>query len=105
MTRPIHNLTLPAILFAVLGASGALNAETPVAPGLDRPLALSETAADLQWGDCPAIFPPGCKISVLHGNPAEPGADVFLRVPRAIRFRRIRTRRPNAWCSSPASST
>ena len=29
----------------------------------------------------PAIFPPGCKIAVLHGNPAEPGADVFLRVP------------------------
>ena len=81
MTRPIHNLTLPAMLFAVLGASGALNAETPVAPGLDRPLALSETAADLQWGDCPAIFPPGCRISVLRGNPAEPGADVFLRVP------------------------
>ena len=44
-------------------------------------MALSETAADLQWGDCPAIFPPGCKIAVLHGNPAEPGADVFLRVP------------------------
>jgi quercetin dioxygenase-like cupin family protein len=81
MTRPIHILTLSASLFAVLGASGALHADTPTAPGLDRPLALSETAADLQWGDCPAIFPPGCKISVLRGNPAEPGADVFLRVP------------------------
>ena len=81
MTRPIHNLTLPAIVCAVLGAPGVLNAESPAAPGLDRPLALSETAADLQWGDCPSIFPPGCKISVLHGNPAEPGADVFLRVP------------------------
>jgi len=81
MTQLIHRLTLSAILFAALGAAGVLNAETPVAPELDRPLALSETAADLQWGDCPAIFPPGCKISVLHGNPAEPGADVFLRVP------------------------
>jgi quercetin dioxygenase-like cupin family protein len=81
MTRPSYRLTVSAILFAALGAAGALNAETPMAPALDRPLALSETAADLQWGDCPAIFPPGCKISVLHGNPAEPGADVFLRVP------------------------
>lgn len=81
MTRPMHNLTLPAILFALLGAIGALHAETPLASGLDRPLALSEAASDLQWGDCPAIFPSGCKISVLHGNPAEPGADVFLRVP------------------------
>jgi quercetin dioxygenase-like cupin family protein len=81
MTRPSHNLILPAIVCAVLGAPGVLDAETPVAPGVERPLALSETAADLQWGDCPAIFPPGCRISVLHGNPAEPGADVFLRVP------------------------
>jgi quercetin dioxygenase-like cupin family protein len=81
MTRPSYRLTLSAILFAAVGAAGALNAETPAAPAMDRPLALSAAAADLQWGDCPAIFPPGCKISVLHGNPAEPGADVFLRVP------------------------
>ena len=81
MTQPLHNLTLPAIVCAVLGAPGVLHAGTPTAPGLDRPLALSETAADLQWGACPAIFPPGCQIAVLHGNPAEPGADVFLRVP------------------------
>jgi quercetin dioxygenase-like cupin family protein len=81
MTRPIHRLTLLAVLSVALGASGVLSAETPVAPELDRPLAFSEAAADLQWGDCPAIFPPGCKISVLHGNPAAPGADVFLRVP------------------------
>ena len=81
MTRPIHRLTLSAILCAFLGAAGVLNAEPPLAPASDRPLALSELATDLQWGDCPAIFPPGCKIAVLHGNPAEPGADVFLRVP------------------------
>jgi quercetin dioxygenase-like cupin family protein len=81
MTRPSHALTLSAIACAVLGAPGALHAETPVAPKLERPLALAESAADLQWGDCPAIFPPGCRIAVLHGNPAEPGADVFLRVP------------------------
>jgi len=81
MTRPVHHLALPIIVCAVLGAAGTLNAETPVAPGSDRPLAFAEAAADLQWGDCPAIFPSGCKIAVLHGNPAEPGADVFLRVP------------------------
>lgn len=81
MTRPTHSLTLIAILFALPGAIGTLHAETPAAPGLDRPLAFAEAATGLQWGDCPAIFPQGCKISVLHGNPAEPGADVFLRVP------------------------
>ncbi len=82
MFRPFRHLALPVTVCFVLGAAaGALNAETPVAAGSDRPLAFSEVAADLQWGDCPAIFPPGCKIAVLHGNPAEPGADVFLRVP------------------------
>lgn len=81
MNLPVHRPTLFAVSLAVLAAAGVVNAESPVTPGLDRPLALAETAADLQWGDCPAIFPPGCKIAVLHGNPAEPGADVFLRVP------------------------
>ena len=82
MFRSVRHLALPVTVCIFLGgATGALNAETPAAPGSDRPLAIAEAATDLQWGDCPAIFPPGCKIAVLHGNPAEPGADVFLRVP------------------------
>jgi len=82
MFRSVRHLALPVTVCILLGgATGALNAETLAASGADRPLALSELATDLQWGDCPAIFPPGCKIAVLHGNPAEPGADVFLRVP------------------------
>ena len=35
----------------------------------------------LQWGPCPAIFPTGCQIAVLNGDPSKPNADVFLRVP------------------------
>ena len=38
-------------------------------------------SSDLQWGPCPAIFPKGCQIAVLHGDPSKPNADVFLRVP------------------------
>ncbi len=47
----------------------------------DKPLvnALSDPA--LRWGPCPPIFPKGCQIAVLHGNPAQPNADIFLRVP------------------------
>ena len=37
--------------------------------------------ASLQWGDCPEFMPAGCAIAVLHGDPAQPGADVFFRVP------------------------
>ncbi len=44
---------------------------------------LAKTAADpaLQWGPCPEIFPTGCEIAVLHGDPAKANADLFLRVP------------------------
>lgn len=47
----------------------------------DRPLVFKQADAALSWGDCPAFFPPGCKIAVLHGDPSKPGADVFFRVP------------------------
>ena len=45
--------------------------------------ALAVAAADpsLNWGACPPIFPAGCAIAVLHGDPSKPNADVFLRVP------------------------
>ena len=39
--------------------------------------ALTRTAHDaqLQWGPCPAIFPTGCQIAVLRGDPSKPNAD------------------------------
>ena len=44
------------------------------------PITRSVSSA-LQWGPCPAIFPTGCQIAVLQGDPSKPNADVFLRVP------------------------
>ncbi|WP_309673481.1 cupin domain-containing protein [Gemmatimonas sp.] len=44
------------------------------------PITRSVTSA-LKWGPCPAIFPTGCQIAVLNGDPSKPNADVFLRVP------------------------
>lgn len=35
----------------------------------------------LAWNPCPDFMPEGCRIAVLHGDPAEPGADVFFQVP------------------------
>jgi quercetin dioxygenase-like cupin family protein len=37
--------------------------------------------AQLKWGPCPAFFPKGCEIAVLHGDPAKENADVFFKVP------------------------
>jgi len=53
----------------------AVRAET------ETPLTRTAQDAALQWGPCPELFPAGCEIAVLHGNPAQANADVFLRVP------------------------
>ena len=34
----------------------------------------------LKWGQCPAVFPAKLEIAVLHGDPAQPNADVFFKV-------------------------
>jgi hypothetical protein len=47
----------------------------------EKPLAFLATDTDLKWGPCPEIFPAGCEIAVLHGDPAKPNSDVFLKVP------------------------
>lgn len=38
-------------------------------------------APPLAWGPCPAFMPKGCELAGLHGDPAQPNADVFLRIP------------------------
>jgi len=35
----------------------------------------------LEWGPCPEFFPAGCKIAVVHGDPAKPNVDIFFKVP------------------------
>jgi quercetin dioxygenase-like cupin family protein len=37
--------------------------------------------SQLQWGPCPEFLPKGCRIAVLHGDPAERNADIFFEVP------------------------
>jgi hypothetical protein len=56
-------------------ASGA--AEAPS----ERPLAIPPDDPAIAWSPCPALFPEGCQLAVLHGDPAKPNADLFLRVP------------------------
>ncbi len=44
--------------------------------------ALTRTAddPDLEWVACPEFLPEDCRIAVLHGDPAEPNADIFFRL-------------------------
>lgn len=71
-------------------AMAALLAGTPLAATVA--LAQSETLKELpptwapgdsklKWGGCPEGLPKGCQLAVLNGDPAKPGADVFLKLP------------------------
>jgi anti-sigma factor ChrR (cupin superfamily) len=49
-------------------------------------LAFSAQAPDLKWDHCPDPLPKGCQLAVLHGDPAKPNADVFLKLPGASKI-------------------
>jgi hypothetical protein len=68
---------------AALAVATLMLASTAVAgtPTGEPALAIRPLAKDVQWGPCPPIFAKGCEIAVLHGNPANPNADIWLRVP------------------------
>lgn len=65
---------LTATLFVVLAA--------PMAAAADESAVVTTAeSAGLEWGPCPEFMPEGCAIAVLHGDPAEPDADVLFKVP------------------------
>ena len=78
MARTLHFVVA---LCAFLGVTPAWAQEAEAPPA--APVAPSWTFQDaaLQWGPCPPMMPEGCAIAVLHGDPAQPNADVFLKVP------------------------
>lgn len=69
---------LPVAAIGLLAVTPRVNAAGP-----DAEPALANTVADaaLQWGACPDFLPAGCAIAVLHGDPAQPNADLFFKVP------------------------
>jgi len=64
-----------AVASACANSSAQTAASTPLTHSVD---------SALPWGPCPPIFPDGCQIGVLHGDPAAPNADIFLRVPAGL---------------------
>lgn len=69
---------VPATVLATLAVALPAGADAPPAePAISR----SAGDATLHWGGCPDFLPAGCAIAVLHGDPSQPNADVFLKVP------------------------
>ena len=85
----MNAMRIPLAAIGVMAAVGgalqpALAQEPAIGPATtsaERALAITQNDPKLQWGACPPIFPAGCEITVLHGDPAKPHADVFFRVP------------------------
>lgn len=48
----------------------------------------------LKWSPCPPIFPKGCEVTVLRGDPVNGRADIFLRTPANYTL-------PSHWHTSP----
>lgn len=73
---------ITATIVAAASLGGLLLLSTPLAAqtATTAPLAIRQDDPKLSWGPCPPIFTGKCEIAVLHGDPAQPNADVFLRV-------------------------
>src|SRR5688572_22464989 len=79
-------------VLTIVAAAGTIS----VAQEPTKEPAITRTHRDpkLKWGPCPAIFPKGCEVTVLGGDPANAGSDVFLRTPANYKL-------PLHWHTSP----
>lgn len=78
ITQVVIRAFLPAAAGGLLAFPLAVDAAEPAAEP-----AIARTADEpaLAWGPCPSFLPAGCGIAVLHGDPAQPNADIFFKVP------------------------
>ena len=65
----------------IAAAASAILLSGTASSAAEVPLAKRATDPGLAWGPCPPLFPAGCEITVLHGDPSKPNADALLRVP------------------------
>jgi quercetin dioxygenase-like cupin family protein len=73
-------LTMKFTHLSAVAAAMALTAAASAQSSAETPLAKKASDSGLAWGPCPPIFSGECAITVLHGDPSKPNADVFLRV-------------------------
>ena len=71
----MHSISATALVIAIASLPGVALARSSAAP-----LAVNYADPSVKWGGCPPIFPGACEIAVLQGDPANPNADVLLRV-------------------------
>lgn len=84
MDRRPATLASAALAACLLSGPGAALAQGPVEAELDG----------VAWNPCPDFMPEGCGIAVLHGDPSQPNADIFFRLPAGAVA-------PRHWHTSP----
>lgn len=77
------NLAPWILVLMLLSVPGMASAQ---APGAATPVRRAHTDPSLTWAPCPPLFPKGCEVAVLHGDPATGPSDVFLRAPADYTF-------------------
>ena len=65
----MRKLTPLVMLVGLLSASALADAPMPML-----------TPKDMKWGDAPAVFPKGAKMTVLYGDPANEGQLFIIRL-------------------------
>lgn len=75
--------SLVCTTLSIVVSSPALAAQAPASA---VPLRWNHGDPGLTWTPCPPIFPTGCEVTVLQGNPGTGPSDVFLRVPADYTF-------------------
>ena len=76
--KALQNFQLFPVLLLLFFFSFSYSQETTA---IEESVAFSENDPNLAWGPCPEFMPEGCSLAVLHGNPAERNADLFLKIP------------------------
>ncbi len=60
----------------------------------EQALVIDPDAISIKWGPCPEFMPNGCKIAVLHGDPAKENVDILFKLEPNSDF-------PEHWHNSP----
>lgn len=83
---------LPLVALLVVAATPTLVCGQEAADA--EPVSRTHLDPQLQWSPCPPVFPKGCEVTVLRGDPVNGRADVFLKAPANYAF-------PLHWHTSP----
>ncbi len=77
---------MPVLIAMLFFMAATFTISVAQEPAGEQPISRTHKDPQLKWGPCPPIFPKGCEVAVLRGDPANGSSDVFLRTPANYRL-------------------